>query len=177
MSYIAGSAIQLIGRQVLGGTSATVTFSSIPQNFSHLKLVIFGRSNYAGPNATIKYVINGDTGANYDYQLAYGVNNTSVGASAVIATATDQVSAITAATASANYSGVIESMFFCYKNTTFYKSFKTTTSYNSASLANCQVVDLVNTWRSTSAITSIAMSDTGGGSFIAGSSFYLYGVL
>jgi len=176
MSYIVGSAMQLIGTQILSGTAATVTFSSIPQNFNHLRLVIMARSNVAAGAANVKYVLNADSGANYDYQYITGSNAT-IAAGAGVGSTLNFIGSVTAATATANYAGVIESMFFGYKSTTFYKTLKSSSSYNTASAPNSQTLELVNTWRNTAAITTIAVTDNSGGSFIIGSSFYLYGVL
>ena len=55
-----------IATQTVGaGGTASITFSSIPQTFTHLQLKIFARSssNAAGINIPIQF--NGDTGANY----------------------------------------------------------------------------------------------------------------
>jgi len=176
MSYIVGASQQLIGQQILGGTSATITFSSIPQNFNHLKLVVMARTNTAVPAVNIKCTINGDSGSNYDYQYIAGNNIVSSAAAAAGGTLSF-IGSITAATASANYSGLIESTFFCYKNTTFFKSILTRSGYATASTGVAQFVDILTSWRNTAAITSIALTDASAGSFIAGSSFYLYGVL
>ena len=176
MSYIVGSSQQLIGQQVLGGTSATITFSSIPQNFNHLKLVVMARTNTSAGAVNVKCAINGDSGSNYDYQYIAG-NNTTNSAAAAVASSLSFIGTITSATASANYSGLIESTFFCYKNTTFYKSILTRSGYATASTSVAQFADIITSWRNTAAITSIALTDVSGGSFITGSSFYLYGVL
>ena len=53
-----------------GATS--ITFSSIPQTFTHLQLRSFSQFNAAGD---VDMQINGDTGANYAYHLTYGAGS------------------------------------------------------------------------------------------------------
>lgn len=173
MSYIVGSSQQLISSQVLSGTSTTITFSSIPQNFNHLRLVVMARSDGAANNINMKCTLNSDSGSNYDYQYI-AANNNVLSGSAAAASTLGFMGTIPAASASASYTGLAEVIFYCYKNTTFYKTFVTKSSFNTASTGNTQYADISTTWRNTAAITTIVI--TGSGNFVVGSSFYLYGV-
>lgn len=178
MSYITGSSQQLIGKQVLGGTSATITFSSIPQNFNHLKLIMMGRSDKAATLAVnLSIVFNSDNGANYAQSSFYAVNNVTVGTGSNPTTNYILISAFPGATTTASYPGMAEVLIPCYSATTFFKVVNSAVTYNSSSASSNYLTLNSSTWRNTAAITTIAISDSTGGNFIAGSSFYLYGVL
>lgn len=56
---------QRISQQILGGSTASVTFSSIPQYFTGLELMITGRSSAAVTMDNVLVRVNGDTGTNY----------------------------------------------------------------------------------------------------------------
>jgi len=178
MSYIAGSSQQLIGKQVLGGTSATITFSSIPQSFNHLKIIILGRSDKAVTAAVnLSIVFNSDSGANYAQSSFYAVNNVTVGTGSNPTTNYVLISAFPAATSTASYPGMAEVLIPCYAATTFYKVVNSAVTYNSSSAGSNYLTMNSSTWRNTAAITTIAITDSTGGNFITGSSFYLYGIL
>lgn len=66
-----------IGTQVLGSPAASVTFSSIPTSFRHLRLTWSARSDTAGSSViSVDLRINGDTGANYDGNFMQVVGST-----------------------------------------------------------------------------------------------------
>lgn len=54
-----------------GGVSS-ITFSNIPQTFSHLVIRMVARTNRALNDDQIKMTFNGDTGTNYTYSQLYG---------------------------------------------------------------------------------------------------------
>ena len=62
---------------VPSGGQANITFSNIPQNFTHLQLRIFGQFNSTGD---LDLQFNGDTSANYSYHLLYGQGSSPVSA-------------------------------------------------------------------------------------------------
>lgn len=75
----APAAAQMVSAQVVGGATllqsvvtsgsqANVTFSSIPQNYSHLQIKVYGASAGAVGADALWMQFNGDTAANYDYQ-------------------------------------------------------------------------------------------------------------
>lgn len=70
---------QRIAQSVLGSTTASVTFSSIPQDFTELELVVTGRSTAAVTVESMFMRINGDPGANYS-RASINIDN-SLGAS------------------------------------------------------------------------------------------------
>jgi hypothetical protein len=61
---------ELISTTVLGSATNTVTLSSIPTTYKHLRVVLTGRSNFANTGfSNIFMRINGDTGSNYWHHL------------------------------------------------------------------------------------------------------------
>lgn len=155
-----------IQSQVLGSNQATVTFSSIPQTYTDLILIV----SAAATSTNDPYLrVNSDSGTNYSYTTLTGNGST-----ASSARATNQT------TISINYFGsdsttlgdnarVIQ--FLNYSNTTTYK-----TVLARGGRGNTDGLALmVNLWRSTAAISSIVYYP-GTGSLLSGSTFTLYGI-
>ncbi len=73
-----GGALTQIAQQVVSGTPASITFSSIPGGFTDLILSINGR--IVGTGEFIAYIqFNGDTGANYSYSLGLNASGSFYG--------------------------------------------------------------------------------------------------
>lgn len=165
-------ALTLISSQTLSGAVATVTFSSIPNTFTHLQLVINGATNHSSANEQVTMALNGDT-TQADYSEVFlaqtgnlnGQQNNNI------------IGSLKAATGPSNASGSITVTIPNYVGTTFLKTFMASSfSYTGSSLNNTQRVDQYGTWNNAAAITSIVLGCFSGGSFIAGSQFSLYGV-
>lgn len=165
-------ALTLIQRQVLSVAAATVTFSSIPQTYENLVLEIMGSASDASNSVNANVQFNGDTtGTNY-------INANIQGGSTAPAAGSGS-GAITGAVlpgtsnALTNGAGSGRLTIPDYARTTFIKTCTSTTSLviSSAALA----IYAVSVWKSTAAITSLSITDSGGGNFIAGSVFSLYG--
>jgi hypothetical protein len=152
------------------GSTADVTFSSIPQIYTHLQIRMIVKNHTANTNNT-RLQFNSDTGANYSWHELYG----------------DGSSAGSGASSGASYmytgnhpSNVVASSFAVYvvdildyKDTNKFKTVKTLSGYD---LNGSGVVGLRSgNWRSASAITSIRIFP-GADSFAQYSSFQLYGV-
>lgn len=69
-----------ISTTTLGGAASTITFSSIPSSYTHLKLVLAARSASASNFDTVLCRFNADTGANYS-RVSIGSSNTIGGGS------------------------------------------------------------------------------------------------
>jgi hypothetical protein len=173
-SWVAGNGQVLISKQVLGGTSATITFSSIPQVFNQLMITAIARSAIpATNNNNVQCYFNSDvTNSNYWYQVVQGLNGTS-GASAGNASAIAQ---ITGSTSTANCPGAFTIMIPNYTGTTFFKVATCSSGYVAGSTSNSASYAFVQQWSNTANITSIQLSQNGGFNFVAGSAFYLYGI-
>jgi Fe-S cluster assembly scaffold protein SufB len=179
---ITGS-VTVTGATVSGGVAtvvtpgATVSFSSIPGTYNHLYLTFRGRVSDSATLEGINLQFNDDTGSNYDMQYLQGAASTASAGSAAAATAI-QILIASGATASANVPARGDLWINNYAGTTFYKlvdalmatfhTLGTTSSYITQKRSGI--------WRSTAAITKIVLGDGGGGNFIAGSAFSLYGI-
>ncbi len=149
---------------VSGGSTASITFSSIPSTYTDLVL-IFNGSMTGGSNGALQF--NGDTATNYSNTGIYGSSTTAgsfrssnVGVLIVNFAGT---------TGDQNVSSM---MLMNYSNTTTYKSL----IYRNSNTLNASVAG-VGMWRSTSAINSISFVQTVGASyFTAGSTLTLYGI-
>ena len=138
--------------------SGAVTFSSIPQNYTDLILIVKNATSSTGVNNTLR--VNGDTGTNYSTTQLYGSGSGSA--------ATIRIS-----NGSNSWAGIGGSesitiiQFMNYTNTNIYKTWMS----RGSGPGNYITAD-VSLWRSTAAISSIYI-DTGGAS---GTTFTLYGI-
>jgi len=152
-----------IATTTLGSAQLTVTFSNIPGTYTDLVLVYSGASASAGQSLDVR--LNSDTGTNYSFTGLYGdgssatsfrVSNSAYGRIANFGTGIGNAIA----------------QFQNYSNTTTYKTW-----LSRSNDAGVDVIAFVNLWRSTAAITSIALQNYGNSLNIAsGSTFTLYGI-
>ena len=157
-----------------GGTS-TITFSSIPSDYTHLQLRILARNTYgAGSDGDyIKVQFNSDTGSNYvEHQL--GGNGSSASASAFTSQTATFLQRLAATGLSSSIFGATVTEILEYKNTNKYKTLRTLdgVDYNGGG----SIYLTSGLWMSTSAITSITLNAGSGTGFEQYSTFALYGV-
>lgn len=156
-----------LGETVLGGTAASVTFSSIPAGYRDLHLSWMLRTN-AGSAASLLGRFNNDTGNNYDYEVGSAATTT---ASAFTGTGVSSMylgeCTRTASTANEASVGFIEVPG--YAGTTFFKQLLGRNGRIQETYMTAGV------WRSTSAINRVDIFPSTG-SFIAGSVFTLWGL-
>ena len=159
---MAVSAYEVISTQTLGSATATVTFSSIPQTYTDLVLIV---STQTSNNVDIFMRFNSDTANNYSSTLLVG-DGTS--ASSPRLTSRGDI-IIMSGDPSAGINTYI-SHIFNYTNATTFK-----TSLIRSNLVD-RVAAIVGLWRATpAAITTINIRvDTG--TLATGSTFTLYGV-
>ncbi len=171
----AGVTYTTIATTTLASNQGTVTFSSIPSTYTDLVLVINGGYVDNGFAFGIR-VGNGsvDSGANYSFTFLKGngsVSSSGRGSNFTLGLATEQ--------GINNLSNAAIVNFMGYSNTSAFKTW-VTRGGSSGDNAN----STVSLWRSTSAINTIAISEsgTGGsgsfnyGNMLAGSTFTLYGI-
>lgn len=156
-----------IASQTLGSTATSITFSSIPQTYTNLVVVMA-----IIPAATVGYgpwfQFNGDTGSNYSITWLQGD-----GSSAASGRQTSQIKGYLSWSIGLSGSSNAITHIQNYSNTTTFKTYidrinETTGTYPGTGAT-------VGLWRSTSAINSIKISNDGGG-FSTGSTFSLYGI-
>ena len=164
----ATTALTQIGEVVTASSQATISFSSIPNTYRSLLLVIHGRGTASATDVQVLLQFNSDTGSNYDYQRW-----NSGGTASANAATSGQVGSLVAATTAASYASVIEAIIGDYKGTTFYKTVRgsSTLKFSTSVVSENSAVF----WKSTSAISSITIS-LSSGNFVDGSVATLYGV-
>ncbi len=161
-----------IATQTLGSSASSVTFSSISGSYTDLVLVMSVQDNSSGTNfSNVQVQFNNDTGTNYSWTELYGN-----GSSALSQRASNYEGCWAGYMSSV--SGVFSPIIFNvmnYSNTTTFKTTLSRANLGAQSPNTTTVTEaVVSTWRSTSAITTLKVN--GAISFIAGSTFTLYGV-
>ncbi len=159
----AGSTYSTIATTTTGGSTSSVTFSSLG-SYTDLRLVIDAIGVGTG---YVSVQFNSDTGTNYSLTRLGGNGSTASSNRASSQTSID-LSWSAAYTSSGRLLETVD--FMNYGNSTTYK-----TLLSRAGKADNAVDAIVGLWRSTSAITSInlmAMS----ANYAAGSTFTLYGI-
>lgn len=171
----AATSFDSIATTTLTSDTSTVTISSIPSTYKHLQLRIMSKSaRTATPLTAIYVTLNSDTGSNYARHLLYG-DGTTAGAGANASTTSMYLGyeATSEATVNANMFGVSIIDFHDYANTSKYKTVRSITGADTN--GNGQIRLTSGLWQSTSAITSISLTDAVD-NFKAGSTFALYGI-
>jgi hypothetical protein len=154
-----------IATTTLGSAAASVTFSSISGAYTDLVLVMQPKNSAGDSNVRIRF--NGDTASNYSSTFLDG-NGTSAFSSRVTSATfgyLDNYGQI-----GNNFNSNIIVNIMNYSNSTTYK-----TIISRANNAAMGVDAIVSLWRSTSAITSITLTQ-GGNNYDVGSTFSLYGI-
>ena len=151
-------------------TGTTVTFSSIPQTYKHLRLHIVGRSTYTAYDQSGFLRFNTDTGTNYRRRYTLSNGSTPLYPQSGAANWTHSLIDYPGSYITANRfaSGVVE--IFDYTSTTKIKNVQ---SYGGYVVGGYGLGG--GYWNSTSAITSMTI-DIANGNFVTGSHFALYGV-
>lgn len=157
------------------GGSASITFSSIPSTYTHLQVRAINRGTRAGSGYDYLMVqVNSDTSANYSWHLLYG-NGTAAAASSSASQTSMGMGFDPQASATANAFGVTIMDILDYANTNKYKTFRSLCGSDTND-TNGAVGLASGNWRSTSAITSITLSNNVSGNLAQYSSFALFGV-
>ena len=151
-----------IATQTLSANAASVTFSSIPNTYTDLIMVVNTITSTASEYMSIN--LNSDTGSNYSRTRLSGTG-TSASSGRNSNETVGYIGAETYGTNSLKFNTVVH--FMNYANTTTYKTFLSRA--NHIDLATEAIVGL---WRSTSAINTIKVNSN----FASGSTFTLYGI-
>lgn len=182
----ASSDYELISTTVLGSTTASVTFnvSSYASTYKHLQLRIVSRNAWAAPSGTVAYGanalirFNGDSTSG-NYRSHYVEGNSASGMlsgdyGTINAAYIPDLGGVWDSSLSGVYSaGVIDILdpFSATKNKTL------RTAYGNLKAGQGRVGLNSTAWFSTSAVTSIVVSEDGsGGGYKSGTRFSLYGL-
>jgi hypothetical protein len=147
------------------GGQSTITFSSIPQTYTHLQLRATNRSG----GARVRF--NSDTNTNYVRHYLYG-NGTSVFSGGQ--TGQTSASIIDSIGAATNFFNVGILDILDYTNPNKYKTMRCLTGFEDATGSNCETFLFSGLWLSTSAVNTITL--TGSADTSQYSSFALYGI-
>jgi hypothetical protein len=161
----------LIEAKTLGSAVSSVTFSSIPQTYTDLQLVVSSRMSNSNVEAYNNIRFNAST-SNYSGKYVVGDGaSPSSGSSPGSGVLTYTNGASTTSSTFGNYSVYIPNY-----TSSNYKSFSIdSVSENNAATAYAILVG--GLWSDTAAITSIVLNDTvNSANFVSGSTFYLYGI-
>jgi hypothetical protein len=162
----------LISSQVLGSTAASVTFSSIPSTYTDLVIQMSCRDAYSGSNDNLWYRLNGDTGTNYSGTWVEG-SGSAASSSRIASFSLGPMLYLDGNGNTANTFSSHELYIPNYNSTTAKPIFAISATEDNS--ATAYIRNYAGLYRGTSAITSILLTPNGQ-NFLAGSSFYLYGV-
>ena len=164
----------LISSNTLSSTAATVTLSSIPNTYTDLVLQVSARGNSANPNANILFTFNNDTASNYSSLSARGDGPSTVDLYTISGTVTTNFDRVPADSSTANVFGTGELYIVSYgaSRTKAMTTFFSTEINDSTGFT---IGQSAHSWSNSAAISSITM-ELGSGSFVSGSTFYLYGI-
>jgi hypothetical protein len=154
------------------GNATNVTFTSIPQTFTHLQLRAFGRTAFSTADWELWIQLNSVGGTSYTYHVLFG-NGSSASSAGFTSQGFARIGLIPGATATANVFGVAVCDILDYTNTNKNKTIRSIAGYDvngsgSTGLWSSAFLD-------TSAITSITVG-TANSNFATGSRLDLYGI-
>jgi hypothetical protein len=162
---------QLIAKQTLTGTVASVTFSSIPQTYTDL-LFCIAAGTTRDTNADGLYVTFNSSGGTYAWtQLVYATGSSPSSSGTI--TGFEKFVAAVSGGVDGSTTGATEIYLPGYRQSTA-KSYSSTYTAMNDNAVDLGVV--AGRWSDTSAITQVAFTAESARSLIAGSSFYLYGI-
>lgn len=155
------------------GSSATITFSSIPSTFKHLQIRYVGRTDNSASSRNYYIRLNSDSGANYAYHRLYG-DGSVVGAEGYASqTEAYCFSSMPGALAGTNTMGVAITDLLDYSSSTKNKTLRTLHAFDNNGSGNINLSS--GLWMSTSAVTSITIV-MANGNWTTASTFALYGI-
>lgn len=156
-----------VATTTLGSAASSITFSSIPSTYTDLRLIIVALS---GTAVDVSLRFNGDSASNYSRIRLIGN-----GASPLSTVATNGTEILlNRGGLSTTVPSLYEVDFFSYASSN-YKGILGTANEDRNGSGN--VMRMVGLWRSTSAITSIAISTQSADTLGIGTKATLYGIL
>ena len=167
------SSFESIATETVGsGGTASITFSSIAADWTHLQVRALSRHTGSGVPNTTRVQLNGDTATNYSSHLLGGSG------SAAFATAASTIplfnaGAVAGSAASANVFGAFIMDILDYKNVSKYKTSRSLSGIDNNGSGEVGLVS--GLWQNTAAVTSITIFAQSG-DLAEYSTFALYGV-
>jgi hypothetical protein len=152
------------------GSTATITFSSIPSTYTHLQVRVMARVAAGGEDLTLQF--NGDTGANYSRHRLTG-SGTAAAASGTASTTGITTLGSAGMPSAANTYAVTVIDVLDYANTNKYKTARMLSGQDSNGSGGIDFTSGV--WQNTAAVTSLTIY-ANASNFPTAASFALYGI-
>lgn len=157
------------------GGASSITFSSIPNTYTHLQIRGIARDTTSGGGSSAVLIrFNSDTSTTYPRHYLYGDGST-VGAGFSTPVGESYAGSVAL---NGNTSGIFASNIIDildYANTNKYKTLRSLSGLDTNASDGGIIVNS-NLWQSTAAINTIRLSSATGNSFVQYSSFALYGI-
>lgn len=156
-----------IATTTLGSAASTITFSSIPNTYTDLRIVWNGQWNTAADRLILRF--NSDSGTNYSRTALYG-QGTSAGSQA--STSSSSIIALSSSRSQNLISMTTFDIFSYAGSTNKIVLYATAFDENGSGY----VENGVGLWRNTSAITSLTLTTLNGNNFATNTIATLYGI-
>jgi hypothetical protein len=164
----------------LNVAASTVTFSSIPQDYTHLQIrASYQTSRGTYPLDKIFIRFNSDTALNYSTHVVQGDGASATSSSENTDKITDRDMSSTTAASGGLVFGTLIMDILDYANTNKYKTVRSISGFDTNGTVSGyggRVGLFSGNWRSTSAITSITFTVDNAANYSANSKFSLYGI-
>lgn len=168
-----------IAKTILTSTTASVTFSSIPQTYTDLLLVSSTRNTDGGYATAFTMEFNADATTKYSYASVKGQAGTVTASLTANSTYYEHLQSVSGGSVTASSYSNLEFYFPNYNSTSQRPIGSTGVVENNAASTGAAISAVAGLYRGTAAITSIKMgaySDFTSVSFVSGSTFHLYGI-
>jgi hypothetical protein len=170
---VSASSYESIATVTVGsGGSASVSFTSIPADYTHLQVRGILRSTRALSQAGVLFRLNSDTGSNYSFHALLG-NGSGAFANGSANQTYINMGELPAGSASSGIFGAFVIDILDYKDTNKYKTVRLLTGQDRNGAG--EISFLSGNWRNTNAITSITIKEDIS-NMAEYSSFALYGI-
>ena len=167
-----GAAFDLLETQTLASSAASVTFSSIPQDYKHLQIRLVGRTTRTASNEDIAITFNSDTSTSYTYHYLQGDGSSVTSSSAGTNASTFSVR-LPGNNEATNLFGSQVWDLLDYANTSKNSTLRVLGGF----VGSINRIGLTSgAWLNTASVTTINMTPASGNNFIIGSRFSLYGI-
>jgi hypothetical protein len=170
------ASFESIATVTASGSSATLTFSSIPSTYKHLQIRGIAKSGAGSGQRNLTMEFNASTGSNHAWHRLFG-DGTNAGAEGTASTGSIRLGGASIQATPASTFGVSIIDIIDYASTTKNKTVKYFSGSDTNASPTAAPISLGSgVLLSTTAITSISISDAGFENFAVGTVFSLYGI-
>lgn len=174
VNTIAHQGIQLIEEKILTSSQGSVTFSSIPQQFRHLRLVLTGGTTTSDSQVALRF--NGDSSATSYTDVVYiqRADGTTDGTS--LRAGNGYLEASFFSSDSIINAGELNILGYSRTDRDKLSYGHSVSGIQSGSNTNAIFNNMQSWWKSTAAVTDIDLTPTASTQFVSGSIFQLFGL-